>query len=88
MKSLLPFRLQPFFRRLTNQRLPERIFRDLVVCRREGLIVGEKVAIDSIEIDAYEKAGPKSKTIRDGQHLLGVPIWTATEIKSPGLVTN
>ena len=61
-----------FFQRLTNQRLPERIFRYLVdVCRREGLIVGEKVAIDSSEIDAYEKAVPKSKTIQDDQH----PTW-------------
>lgn len=50
------------FKKITQKKLAEKLFHDLVEeCRKEGIINGTKIAIDSTAINAYEKKQPKSK---------------------------
>lgn len=50
------------FSKITEQNLAEQLFYDLVQqCRDEGIIIGDKIAIDSTAINAYEEKQPKSR---------------------------
>jgi len=54
--------LSRVFTLITEKRLAEHLFHDLVKqCYDEGIIAGDKIAIDSTAIDAYEKKRPKSQ---------------------------
>lgn len=55
--------LSRVFAELTSKGLAKRLFEDLVVqCKKEGIIDGSHVAIDSAAIHAYEKKQPKRKS--------------------------
>ncbi|WP_307344037.1 transposase, partial [Caldalkalibacillus uzonensis] len=50
------------FRHIVDKGIAEQLFRDLVqLCKAHGVIKGEKVAIDSMAIDAYEKKRSKKQ---------------------------
>lgn len=50
------------FTAVKNLKILESLFHDLVKeCYEEGLISGDKIAVDSTSIDAYEKKVPQSK---------------------------
>jgi len=52
------------FSQIKNQGIAEQLFRDLVQrCKDLGIIKGEKVAIDSMAIDAYEKKRSKKQCL-------------------------
>lgn len=57
------------FTKLSNNEALSTLFNDLVKKAIEsGIINGSTIAIDSTEIDAYEKSLPKKKLINDGAH--------------------
>lgn len=57
------------FTKLSEDETLETLFNDLVRKAIEsGIIDGSTIAIDSTEIDAYEKPLPKKKLINDGNH--------------------
>ncbi|MBN2981045.1 MULTISPECIES: transposase [Cohnella] len=59
--------LSRVFAELTSKGQAQRLFDDLVVqCKKEGIIDGSHVAIDSAAIHAYEKKQPKRKSERTG----------------------
>nr|WP_223275749.1 transposase [Paenibacillus elgii] len=59
--------LSRVFAELTRKDLARRLFEDLVaVCKKEGIIDGSHVVIDSAAIHAYEKKQPKRKSDLSG----------------------
>lgn len=59
--------LSRVFAWLTKKGLAKQLFEDLVTtCKREGIIEGSHVAIDSAAIHAYEKKQPKSRSEQTG----------------------
>lgn len=60
------------FKQITEKGLAEQLFYDLVQqCRKEEIINGSKIAIDSTAIKAYEKKEPKSKSKHTGNATWG-----------------
>lgn len=60
------------FKQIVEKNLAERLFYDLVeCCRKEGIIIGENIAIDSSAIDAFEKKQPKSSSQETGNATWG-----------------
>ena len=67
--------LSRVFGMITKKQLAEQLFYDLVqLCRDEGIINGDTIAVDSTAIDAFEEKQPKSRCQDTGNATWGAKL--------------